>query len=56
MKLPDAWSKATPIFDDPNLVLCAGLAPVMGLAERAALSELIEQRVRLTATRVEPAG
>ena len=34
----------------------AGLAPVMGLAERAGLSELIEQRVRFTATRVKSAG
>jgi hypothetical protein len=35
------------VFDDENLVSCAGLVPVMGLAERAGLSELIDQRVTL---------
>ena len=43
MKLPDGWSRATPTFDDENLVSCAGLAPVMVLAEQAGLSELIDQ-------------
>ena len=27
----------TAVFDDPNLVSCAGLAPVLGLAERSGL-------------------
>lgn len=56
MKLPDAWSRATPIFDDENLVSVAGLAPVMGLAERAGLSELIADRVTFKASRVRSAG
>jgi hypothetical protein len=56
VQLSHAWSRATPIFDDEHLVSLAGLAPVMGLAERAGLSELIEQRVRFTATRVKSAG
>jgi hypothetical protein len=46
------------VFDDENLVSCAGLVPVMGLAERAGLSELIDQRVtldRLDSTRVASA-
>ncbi len=46
VKLPDVWSRATPVFDDENLVSCAGLVPLMGLAERAGLSQLIAQRVR----------
>ena len=41
VKLPDGWSRATPVFDDENLVSCAGLVPVMGLAEQTGLSELI---------------
>ena len=53
VKLPDVWSRATPVFDDENLVSCAGLVPVMGLAEQTGLSELIEQRVRFT-TRGSP--
>ena len=56
MKLPDGWSRATPVFDDENLVSCAGLVPVMGLAEQAGLSELIDERVRFKASRVESAG
>ena len=32
MKLPDVWSRAAPLFDDENLVSCAGLVPLMGLA------------------------
>lgn len=56
VKLPDAWSKAVPIFDDEHLVSLAGLAPVMALAERAALSELIGERVRFKATKVKSAG
>ena len=38
---------ATATFDDPNLVSCAGLLPVLALAERAGLHELVEQRVCL---------
>jgi hypothetical protein len=56
VKLPDAWARATPIFDDDNLVSLAGLAPVMALAERAGLSQLISSRVRFRSTRVASAG
>jgi hypothetical protein len=56
VKLPDAWVRATPIFDDGNLVSFAGLAPVMALAERAGLSELIGERVRFRSTSVASAG
>ena len=56
MKLPDVWSRATPIFDDGNLVSFAGLVPVMGLAERAGLSELISGRVEIKSSLVKSAG
>jgi hypothetical protein len=56
VKLPDVWSRATPIFDDENLVSCAGLVPVMALGERAGLSELISDRVRIKTTRVQSAA
>lgn len=56
MKLPDVWSRATPVFDDEHLVSCAGLVPVMGLAEQAGLSELIGQRVMFKTSRVASAG
>jgi hypothetical protein len=50
------WSRATPIFDDENLVSCAGLVPVMALAERAGLSELITAKVSIKTTRVKSAA
>ena len=33
------------VFDEGNLVSCAGLAPVLALAERAGLSQLLAERV-----------
>ncbi len=56
MKLPHSWSRATPLFDDDNLVSCAGLVPVMALAEQAGLCDLVAQRVDLGQTRVRSAG
>ncbi len=56
MKLPDGWSRATPVFDDERLVSCAGLVAVMGLAEQAGLSELIGEKVVLRSTAVRSAG
>jgi hypothetical protein len=58
VRLPAALSRARIEFDDPNIVSCAGVAPVLALAERAGLSELIEQRVRIdpAATKVPSAG
>ncbi len=35
------------VFDDPNLVSCAGLAPVLRLAERSGLHGLVEDHVHL---------
>lgn len=56
MKLHHGWNKATPIFDDENLVSCAGVVPVMGLGEQTGLSELIGQKVRFKTARVKSAG
>jgi len=35
------------VFDDPNLVSCAGLVPVLELAERAGLQGLVGEHVRI---------
>jgi DDE family transposase len=56
VKLPHGWSQATQAFDDENLVSCAGLVPVMALAEQAGLSELIGERVAINETKVQSAG
>jgi hypothetical protein len=38
---------STAVFDDPKRVSCAGLAPVLQLAERAGLQELVAEHVDL---------
>jgi Transposase DDE domain group 1 len=40
----------TAVFDDPNLVSCAGLAPVLALAERAGLQRLVGEHLRIAKT------
>lgn len=56
MKLSQAWSRPKAVFDDENLVSFAGLVPVLGLAEKAGLLELVADRVSLTSNRVRSAG
>jgi hypothetical protein len=36
------------VFDDPNLVSCAGLVPVLDLAERAGFQQLVGAHLRVT--------
>jgi hypothetical protein len=36
-------------FDDPNLVSCAGLTPVLALAARCGLAALVADRVHIAA-------
>lgn len=44
-------------FDDPNLVSCAGLVPVMRLAQQAGLHDAVVDRVRLPTDKgANPAG
>jgi Transposase DDE domain group 1 len=40
------------VFDDDNLVSCAGLVPVMTLAEQAGLSRLLDEKVRISEPRI----
>jgi hypothetical protein len=41
------------VFDDGNLVSCAGLVPVMRLAAHTGLSRLLGEKVHITAPRIE---
>ena len=41
-----AWRADGAVFDEDNLVSCAGLVPVLELAERAGLSRLLDEHVR----------
>lgn len=38
----------TTVFDDPNLVSCAGLAPGLQMAQRAGLQQLVSEYVHLS--------
>ena len=47
MRLLHELAKIHARFDDPNLVSRAGLVPVMALAQRAGLADLVEEHVRI---------
>ena len=47
MRLCHSAARVGAMFDDPNLVASAGLVPVMRLAQRVGLHELVDQRVRI---------
>ena len=46
MRLSHSLTRTSAVFDDPNLVSHGGLVPVMALAERAGLPELLAEHVR----------
>ena len=41
MRVSHSPALVSAAFDDPNLVSCAGLAPVIALAERCGLTDLV---------------
>src|SRR6266850_2779434 len=47
------FSVDSAVFDEGNLVSCAGLVPVMALAERTGLSDLLAQMVHIAAPRIK---
>jgi hypothetical protein len=47
VRLLHGLAKTCATFDDPNLVSRAGLVPVMALAERAGLGDLVEEHVAI---------
>ena len=47
MQVSHAAAVAAVVFDDRNLVACAGLAPVLSLAQRCGLAALVAERVTL---------
>ncbi|HKT03505.1 MAG TPA: IS1380 family transposase [Rugosimonospora sp.] len=48
-----AWRADGAMFDDENLVSCAGLVPMLELAEQAGLSRLLSEHVQFTSERVK---
>src|SRR3954449_10689434 len=49
MRLSHACRAIKVRFDDPNLVSCAGLVPVMALAQRCGLATLLAERLTVAA-------
>ena len=49
MRLSHARRAITARFDDPNLVSCAGLVPVMALADRCGLNSMLVDRLTIVA-------
>ena len=49
MRLSHARRAISARFDDPNLVSCAGLVPVMALAQRCGLATLLAERLTVAA-------
>ena len=47
MRLPHSATRVRASFDDPNLVSCAGLEPVMRLAEVCGLHGIVAARLRV---------
>ena len=41
------------VFDDDNLVSCAGLVPVMALAEQTGLAELLAEKVHIAEPKIK---
>jgi len=50
MELSHSFSGVLAVFDDPNLVSCGGLVPVLALARRCGLGELAGARLTLPVT------
>jgi len=51
MQLSHARRAVSARFDDPNLVSCAGLVPVMALAQQCGLVMLLTERLKIGRTR-----
>ena len=53
MQVSHNFSPDSAVFDDDNLVSCAGLVPVMTLAEQTGLAELLAEKVHIAETRIK---
>ena len=53
MKVSHRFAPDSAVFDDDNLVSCAGLVPVMVLAEQTGMRALLGEKVRISAPRIK---
>ena len=56
MQLSHSRPVASAIFDDPNLVSCAGLVPMVGLAQQCDLAAVADEHLRLPTDKGANAG
>ncbi|MGB8384499.1 MAG: transposase, partial [Dermatophilaceae bacterium] len=56
MQLSHTPAAMTAVFDDPNLVSCAGLVPVLALADSADLAELADKHLSVPTDKGANAG
>lgn len=52
MQVSHRFAVSSAVFDDAHLVSCAGLVPVMTLAQQAGLSRLLEEKVHISESRI----
>jgi len=53
VKVSHRFGVGSAVFDEDSLVSCAGLVPVMTLAEQAGLARLLDEKVRISAPRIK---
>ncbi|MGB2919435.1 MAG: IS1380 family transposase, partial [Mycobacterium sp.] len=53
MQVSHRFAASSAVFDDERLVSCAGLVPVMALAEQTGLSSSLADKVRFSCERIK---
>jgi Transposase DDE domain group 1 len=53
VKVSHRFDRDSAVFDDANLVSCAGLVPVMTLAEQTGLRRLVDAKVHISVPRIK---
>ncbi|HEU4362807.1 MAG TPA: IS1380 family transposase [Mycobacterium sp.] len=53
MQVSHTFAPGSAVFDDDNLVSCAGLVPVMALAAQTGLGELLADKVHIAASKIK---
>ena len=56
MRVSHGFAAESAVFDDDHLVSCAGLVPVMTLADQTGLCELLADKVRIAGPRITSAS
>jgi hypothetical protein len=53
VRVSHTFTPESAVFDEDNLVSCAGLVPVMTLAEQAGLSRLLADKIHIAEPRIK---